>query len=122
MREKQVGASFAGWLMLLLVLGSVITIGTKLAPLYLDHGTMSNLMDKMASEDGQAGLSKRNIYAALKKRFKLNNIRNFSVEDNIEIDRTANGTELKMNYEVRIPLIHNVDLIASFSKEVELRK
>ncbi|MBV1877235.1 MAG: DUF4845 domain-containing protein [Pseudomonadales bacterium] len=120
--KSQLGASFLNALTFLLVVGTVITFGTKMMPLYMDHNTMSTLMDKMAAENGMAGKSNRELLAAFKKRLKLNNIRKFDIKNNVVIERTPNGTDMKLDYEVRLPLVYNVDLIASFNKSVELRK
>lgn len=119
--SKQRGIGFAGWLVLILLFGGVLTVATKLFPLYLDHNTMSNILDKMAEEDGMANKRESDIHKILLNRFKLNNIRNFNVKDNVKVERTKNGTELVMDYEVRVPVMGNVDLIASFNKEIELR-
>jgi hypothetical protein len=119
--SRQRGVGFAGWLILILVFGGLLSVGTKLFPVYTDHSTMSNLLDKMAEEDGMGEKSKSQLYQIVTNRFKLNNIRNFKVEDSLQVNRTKNGTELILDYEVRIPVIANLDLIASFNKEVELR-
>jgi len=93
----------------------------KLAPLYLDHNTMSGVLDGMAAEDGLAGKRKADLQGMIEQRIKINNVRGFNVKDNIEIKRTKNGTELVMDYEVRQNLFYNVDLVTYFDKTVELR-
>ncbi len=120
--NRQRGMGAAGWLILILVFGSIITAGTKLAPFYLDHNTMSNIMDKMALEDGMKKKPKRQILDTLQNRFKLNNIRNFPLKEKLTIDRTSNGTEVMLKYESRVALVGNVDMIASFEKKIILGK
>ncbi|MFT7688926.1 MAG: hypothetical protein ACI9FB_004291 [Candidatus Azotimanducaceae bacterium] len=120
--RKERGASLAGWIFMLLVLGTVATAGTKLAPLYFDHNTISNLMDKMAEDDGLADKRTSDLIKVMEGRLKLNNIRNFPLEDNIVVERTKNGTNVKLDYEVRVPFFGNVDMVASFDKQIELRK
>lgn len=119
--SRQRGVGFAGWLILILVFGGLLTVGTKLFPVYMDHSTMSNLLDKIAEEDGMAEKPKSEINKIVTNRFKLNNIRNFDVDQNIQVNRTKNGTQVVLDYEVRLPVIANLDVIASFNKEVELR-
>ena len=46
--NRQRGISVAGLIMLILIVGGGITAGTKLAPFYLDHNTISTIMEKMA--------------------------------------------------------------------------
>lgn len=119
--SRQRGVGFAGWLILILVFGGLLTLGTKLFPVYMDHSTMANLLDKLAEEDGMAEKPKSEIYKIVTNRLKLNNIRNFDVDQNIQVNRTKNGTQVVLDYEVRLPVIANIDVIASFNKEVELR-
>ena len=120
-RHQQRGLAMGGWLLFIVVFGMVITMGMKLAPLYLDHNTMSGVLDGMAAEDGLAGKRKADLQGMIEQRFKINNVRGFNVKDNIEIKRTKNGTELVMDYEVRQNLFYNVDLVTHFDKTVELR-
>ena len=110
-----------GWLLLIVVFGMVFTMGMKLVPLYMDHNTMSGVLDGMAEEDGLAGKRKTELHSMILQRFKINNVRDFKVKDNIEIKRTKNGTELVMDYEIRQNLFYNVDLVTYFDKTVELR-
>ncbi|HJN50096.1 MAG: DUF4845 domain-containing protein [Pseudomonadales bacterium] len=117
----QKGLSMAGWMFLILVIGSVITIGTKLAPLYLDHNTMSNIMDGLPQEKGMVTKGNVELTDILRKRFKMNNIRDFDFKNHLTINRPEDRVVIDMNYEVRLPLVHNVDLIASFEKQIILR-
>ena len=118
---RQEGLSFFGWLLMILVFGSAITMGMKLLPLYLDHNTMSGVLDNMAEESGLAGKRQYELEDMIKKRFKVNNVRDFDHKENLEIKRDKSGVEIILDYEVRIPLVHNVDLIASFDKSVSLK-
>lgn len=121
-KYRQHGLGMAGWLILILVFGSMITIGAKLLPLYLDHNTMSKVLDGIAEEPGMAGKYSTDLTALVIQRFKLNNIRDFDVKKHLEIVRERTGVRLVLDYEVRTPLIHNVDLIASFEKSVDLKE
>ena len=120
-RHQQRGLAMGGWLLLIVVFGMAITMGMKLIPFYMDHNTMSSVLDGMAAEDGLAGKRKSDLRGMIQQRFKINNVRGFNVKDNIEIKRTKNGTELIMDYEIRQNLFYNVDLVTAFEKTVELR-
>mgnify|MGYP003625779205 CR=1 FL=1 len=118
---RQRGVGFAGWLILILVFGGILTIATKLFPHYMDNNTIENLLDKLATEDGIAAKNKAEIAKIVANRMKLNNIRDFDLEDRMVINRTKNGTQLVMDYEIRVSVMGNLDAIASFKKEIELR-
>ena len=119
-RHRQSGA-LGGYIIAILVFGSILTMGSRLIPLYMDHNTMSNIMDSMADEDDLGLKTDSQLIDVMKKRFKLNNIRDFPIREHVEIKRSSRGTDVVLDYEVRMPLISNLDLIASFNKEIELR-
>ena len=110
-----------GIILAILIFGAILTLGSRLGPLYLDHNTMSTVLDKMAEEPGLASKSDGQLREMLKKRFKLNNIREFDVKEHVDFPRNGEGTSVVLDYEVRMPLAGNVYMIASFNKTVELR-
>ncbi|MEO2184236.1 MAG: DUF4845 domain-containing protein [bacterium] len=119
-KHRQRG-SMGGIMVILLVVASVVSVGSRLIPLYLDHNTMGTIMEKMSLENGLALASEANIRDTMRKRLKMNNIRDFDLKEHLKIDRTKIGTELVLDYEVRIDLVSNLSLIAAFNKKVPLR-
>ena len=119
-RNQQRGA-MGGYIMAILVISGLLTMGSKLIPLYMDHNTMATILDKMAVEQGLGGRTDSQLIDMLRQRFKLNNIRDFPIHEHVEFKRSGKGTEVIMDYEVRMHVIHNIDMIASFNKEIALR-
>ena len=119
-KHRQRG-SIASILVILLVLASLVSVGSRVIPLYLDHNTMGAIMEKMSLENGLALESEGNIRDTMRKRLKINNIRDFDLKEHLKIDHSKVGTELVLDYEVRIELVSNLSLIAAFNKKVSLR-
>ena len=119
-KHRQRG-SIGGVLVILLVVAAVVSVGSRVIPLYLDHNTMGTIMEKMSLENGLALESEGNIRETMRKRLKMNNIRDFDLKEHLKIDRSKVGTELVLDYEVRIDLVSNLSLIAAFNKKVSLR-
>jgi len=119
--KKQVGMGMTGWILMVAIFGSVLTIGMKIIPPFIDHNTMSNILDGMAEIDGLSLQRDETIRRMITKRFKMNNVRDFKVHENVELKRSKKGVQVIMDYEVRMNLFRNVDLIASFDKSVELK-
>ena len=119
-KHRQRG-SIASILVILLVLASAVSLGSRVIPLYLDHNTMGAIMEKMSLENGLALESEGNIRDTMRKRLKINNIRDFDLKEHLKIDHSKVGTELVLDYEVRIELVSNLSLIAAFNKKVSLR-
>ena len=120
-KHRQRG-SIGSILVILLVLASVVSLGSRVIPLYLDHNTMGTIMEKMSLENGLALESEGNIRDTMRKRLKINNIRDFDLKEHLKIDHSKVGTELVLDYEVRIELVSNLSLIAAFNKKVSLRE
>ncbi|MEX2326748.1 MAG: DUF4845 domain-containing protein [Pseudomonadales bacterium] len=119
--NRQEGLGFTGWLLLILVFGGALTLGLKLVPIYMEHNTMAGVLDGIAAEPGMAQKKNDEIMSMVAKRFNLNNVRDFDLKENIVIKRDRSGAQIVLDYEVRMPFAYNVDMVASFRKEVELR-
>ena len=118
---RQRGMGFAGWLLLILVLGSCLTIVLKLAPHYMDYNTISRIMDEMATENGLASKNKAQLISAMEKKFKINQIRTFPLKENLTLNSSNDGAEVTLDYEVREAIVSNIDIVVSFDKTIELR-
>jgi len=119
--KHQQRGSIGSVLVILLLVASAFSVGSRVIPLYLDHNTMGNVMEKMSMENGLALQSEASIRETMRKRLKVNNIRDFDLKENLKIDRSKVGTELILDYEVRVDLVSNLSLIAAFNKQVPLR-
>jgi hypothetical protein len=119
-KNRQRG-SMGGIMFTLLIVAGAISMGSQLAPLYLDHNTMGTIMDKMSAEDGLGLRGDGDLRGIMKQRLKMNNIREFDLKENLKFDRSQRGNEMVLNYEVRIHLVRNLDMIATFDKQVLLR-
>jgi len=113
--------SMAGVVLALLIVASVIFLGARLTPVYLDHSAMVTVMQKMSQENDLALLNDAKIRETMGVRLKINNIRKFDLKENLKIFRGTSGVELALDYEIRIDLFANLYLIAVFENKVPLR-
>jgi hypothetical protein len=113
--------SMAGVVLALLIVASVIFLGARLTPVYLDHSAMVTVMQKMSQENDLALLNDAKIRETMGVRLKINNIRKFDLKENLKIFRGTSGVELVLDYEIRIDLFANLYLIAVFENKVPLR-
>ncbi|HIL94686.1 MAG TPA: DUF4845 domain-containing protein, partial [Pseudomonadales bacterium] len=66
--DRQRGIGLAGWMILVLMFGLVITGGVKLLPLYMDHYAISKVFDQLAKEPGMVERNKKGIITAIDKK------------------------------------------------------
>jgi len=119
--SRQRGMGVTGWLLLILIFGSALTIGLKLIPAYMDHRTIANVLDSLTTQSGLGDQRLDRIQGTIERRLKVNNIREFDFENNMSIARDNDGVIVTVDYEVRVDLMGNVDLVADFYKQVRFQ-
>lgn len=116
--RRQRGLSAMGMLVLLIVVVGGITLTLKLLPHYIDYYTINSVIEGLPAQDVRT-MSRTSLSEMLEKRFRINNLRGFSIRDMIDLDRGRDGTVLHLKYEQRQHLFFNVDVVLSFEKDYE---
>jgi hypothetical protein len=117
--KKQNGLTLIGFI---IVLGFVIFIsyiGMKIAPIYMEYYGVVSAMNGVAKERGSANLSPYDIRVRVLNRLYVSYSADNVKEKNIKLVR-RNGVHLRIAYEVRKPVIGNLDVIATFDRSVRL--
>lgn len=116
--RKQGGLSIIGFMLVLAMTLFVTFIGMRIVPLYIEYYSVVNAVNGVAAERGSAHLSLRSL------RIKVLNRLYVSYSDNVKeaaITKVRrNGIYLRVAYEVRKPVIGNLDVIAKFDKSARL--
>ncbi len=117
--KKQSGLSTLGWLMAIAVFGFVLMCGFKMGPVYLDNGFVVGALKSLAdSESDLNQLSNSAIRKKLNSMFMINNIRG-DVTKQVKIVREKNRVLVNINYEKRVPLFYNVDVVMTFNNQLD---
>lgn len=121
MRHRQRGITFIGFLVLAVLIGVVAYGGLRLVPVYLEHMAVSSVMKSVKSElDGQ-GASPVTIRNAIERRLNVESVSTVNARD-FDISRGSGGWVLRIEYEGRVPYLGNLSLVASFDRQVEIRR
>lgn len=118
--QQQRGLSALGMIATVAVVAAVIVLSLRLGPHYIDYYTLRAVMDDLPA-DQIHGMDKAAIRESLEKRFKINNLRSFSVRDVVTIDKTREETNILVSYEVREPLVYNADVVLVFEQQYSYR-
>ena len=117
--KKQNGMTLIGFIIVLGLVLFLSFIGMKIAPIYFEYYSVVSAMNGVASERGSAKLSPFDIRVKVLNRlyvsYSADNVKN----ENIKLVR-RNGVHLRVAYEVRKPVIGNLDVIATFDRSVRL--
>lgn len=118
--RRQRGLTMLGWLAVLVVVASLLTVALKITPHYVDFYTMQSVIESLPEREVST-MSRTALDDVLSKRFKINNLRGFEIRDIIDLERTRDSTVLNIQYERREHLFFNIDVVLTFNKRYEFR-
>ncbi|GAB3105981.1 hypothetical protein GCM10027217_30900 [Pseudomaricurvus hydrocarbonicus] len=115
MPKYQSGLSTTGLLITLLAAGFAIMCLFKMVPAYMDDRFIQEGLKSLTENVDQIDeMSDEQIRKQIGRFFVVNNVRSQSEKD-IKIERKQDRTLVKMEYEVRVPIFANVDVVMTFN-------
>jgi uncharacterized protein DUF4845 len=119
MRNRQLGVTAIGWLILLTPFAIVIYAGIRLAPIYLNYMKVARAMDQAGSELKAGGANPQAIKTAIDKHFEIDMV-DFPTTKDLKISRDGSDWVVESQYDDEAPLFGNVSLHVSFDKVVKI--
>jgi Tfp pilus assembly major pilin PilA len=117
-KKPQRGMTTISLAVLVMVIVFFATLGIKLFPVYLEHFNVVQSL-KSLKEEERTGLAVGEIISLLDKRFQINDVTSVKRE-NVKVARQGDKRSVTVAYEVRRPVIANIDLVVSFSDSIEM--
>lgn len=116
MKKHQYGITLTSFLMVLAVVGFFLFIGMKLFPMYQEYWAVGKAIKSVANDDS-VPTDPNSIRRSLDKHFDVGYIDSITGKD-IQVERASNGGMLIVaDYEVRKPLMYNLDIVGKFRVE-----
>lgn len=119
--KSQRGMTAIGWLIVLGLIGFFVLLALRMIPSYLEYATVSAALESLQNEPGMANKTPQDIRILLGKRFDINDVKTIKAKD-VDIVNQGNAYLVGVDYEVRMPVVGNVDVVMSFVKEIEVRR
>jgi len=116
---KQRGVSGGGFVAIIAVIVLSVMLLLKLFPVYMEHFNVSTSLNSLSNEEGIKELNKSAIRELLQRRFSINDVKNVNKE-HIDIKKTKTEMTIDITYEVRKPLVGNIDLVIHFNDHLAL--
>ncbi len=107
------------FLAVLVMIVFIASIGMRLIPVYVEYFSVVSSLKIVADEDGVKKASTKTIRDRLIRQFDVNDIDSVKRE-NIHIEKNGKKKAIVIEYEVRKPLLANIDLIVHFNERAEL--
>lgn len=117
MKRTQGGMTLVSFVVVLAVVGFALFIAMKLFPMYQEFYALKTSMKALAHEPGSADPMKAR--EMLLKRLDMNYSESIKSND-IKFDRIDGGVRMTVKYEVRRPLVGNLDIVGNFENTQDL--
>lgn len=114
MKRTQSGITLLGFIIVLGVVGLFAYVGMKLFPMYMEYYGVKQAMRALASEPGMAASNPAKIRDLFFRRLYVNYSDDNVTNDNVKITRVDSGWQMDVKYEVRRPMIANLDVVGRF--------
>lgn len=112
-RRAQGGITLLGFVIVLSVVGLFAYIGMKLFPMYSEYYSVKSALKGLANEPGIANTDPRKIEDLFFRRLYISYAENVKPE-HVKIKRVDAGWQIDVNYEIRKPVIANLDVVGKF--------
>jgi hypothetical protein len=119
MKHKQSGMTLIGFVMVLGVVGLFAYLGMKLVPMYSEYYAVKQALKGLSVDPGIADRDPAKIKDLFFRRLDISYSENVKPAD-VKIERQDGGWKMKVNYEVRKPLIYNLDVVGRFEAAQDL--
>ena len=117
--KSQQGMTAIGWLIVLGLIGFFVLLALRMTPAYLEYFTVKSALESLQNEPGITQKTPSEIRSMLGKRFDVNDVKNVSSKD-VSVDNQSGRLNVGVDYEVRVPVLGNVDAVMKFDHSVEM--
>ena len=121
MKRTQRGMTLIGFIITLAVVGVFVYMGMKTIPMYSEFYAVKQALNGLATEPGVTGYDPAKIKDLFFRRLYISYADNIKAE-HVKVIRKDAGYLMTVEYEVRKPLIANLDVVGKFKAERELRR
>ncbi len=116
--KGQLGVSKLGLAVLMLMITSFFTLGVKVGPMYVDHNLITSICQELIDNGEAEVMTITDVRNRVATTMRINNIYGFELS-NIRMRKDSGGPVIRVNYERRVSLIGNLDVVAKFDSTLQ---
>ncbi|HUL18828.1 MAG TPA: DUF4845 domain-containing protein [Steroidobacteraceae bacterium] len=118
-RNRQLGVTALGWLILLTPFAIVVYAGIRATPVYLNYLKVVKTLEGTKSDLKGGGVSAASIKSAIDKHFEIDMV-NYPDSKDFKITRDEGAWLVEAQYDDDAPLFANISLHFEFDKQVRI--
>ncbi len=115
--SRQRGISSAGVLLIAVLLGLFFTVGLKVGPLYVDHNLITGLCQDLIDNGEANSMTVTEVRDRISSTLRINDVTDFDL-NSIRLRKENGEAIITVAYEKRVPLIANLDIVATFDESL----
>jgi len=119
MRNRQLGVTAVGWLVLLTPVAIVVYAGIRLTPVYLNYMKVAKAMDQVGSELKTGGANPQSIRNTIDRHFEIDMV-DYPTTRDMKITKDGSAWLVESQYDDEAPLFANLSLRVTFDKKVKI--
>ncbi|MGH8107959.1 MAG: DUF4845 domain-containing protein [Arenimonas sp.] len=119
--KAQRGITLIGFVMLMAVIGVFLFVGFKLFPVYAEYYSAVTDLKAVCAESDAPTADLQKMRAKLEKRFNISYVDSINTKKDLKMFKEGDVKMLNIKYEVRKPLIYNLDFVAKFDVTEPMR-
>jgi Tfp pilus assembly protein PilE len=112
--NKQRGITLIGFIMVLAVVGIFLFLGLRLFPVYAEYYSAVTDLKAACRESDAPKASLQDMRNKLDRRFNISYVDSINTAKDLKLIKEGDQKLLNIKYEVRKPLIYNLDFVAKF--------
>jgi hypothetical protein len=118
--KHQRGMGMLQWAVVIAIVGFFLLFAFKVVPLYAENRYVeSALRSLQTGGEKLEQMTDAEINKKLTNFYMINNVRSPGPTKNIKIQRESEKVLVTVDYETRVPLFYNIDLVLSFQNHLD---
>ncbi len=116
MKRSQKGITLLSFIMILVIAGFFAYLFMRLFPTYTEYYSAVNDIKAVTQVAGADKDTPAKIRDSLYRRFQISYVESINLDKDVKFIKDKDGKSLVLKYEVRKPLIYNLDYVAKFER------
>jgi hypothetical protein len=117
--QRQQGVTVIGWIVILAIIGFFVLLILRLAPPYMENYSVKMALKSLKQDPDAYDLTVREANGRLQSYFDVNYVTTVP-KGAVKINKGGGTLKVQIDYEVRVPIIANIDAVLTFNNEAEI--
>lgn len=117
--ERQAGMTLLGMIIVLGLIAFFVLLTLRLLPPYMENFKVAETLESLRNEPDVTRKPPSEIRKLIQRRFIINDVTRIDARD-VKISNDKGRMTVRAQYEIRVPILGNVDAVTRFDESVEL--